>query len=58
MHLLICSQCGRPLAARDATDLLLSKLIQLDRFGLGASGVPLLEPVERPARGSGRAPTG
>jgi hypothetical protein len=38
-----CSACGIPLPAPDSTEAMLSKLLQLDRFGLGASGAPLLE---------------
>lgn len=39
---LVCSGCGGLLPLTDSTDGLLSKLIQLDRFGLGAFAGPLL----------------
>lgn len=39
---LVCSACGGLLPLTDSTDGLLSKLVQLDRFGLGAFAAPLL----------------
>lgn len=40
---LVCAECGSVLPLTDATDGLVSKLIQLDRFGLGAFAAPLLQ---------------
>lgn len=40
---LVCAACGSVLPLTDATDGLVSKLIQLDRFGLGAFAAPLLQ---------------
>lgn len=40
---LVCSGCGSLLPLIDSTDGLLSKLVQLDRFGLGAFAAPLLQ---------------
>ena len=40
---LVCAGCGSLLPLTDATDGLLSKLVQLDRFGLGAYAAPLLK---------------
>lgn len=39
---LVCAGCGSLLPLTDSTEGLLSKLIQLDRFGLGAFAAPLL----------------
>ena len=39
---LVCAGCGSLLPLTDSTDGLLSKLMQLDRFGLGAFAAPLL----------------
>jgi hypothetical protein len=40
---LVCSGCGSLLPLTDSTEGLLSKLIQLDGFGLGAFAGPLLK---------------
>lgn len=40
---LVCSGCGSLLPLTDPADGLLSKLVQLDRFGLGAYAAPLLQ---------------
>ena len=39
---LVCASCGSLLPLTDSTDGLLFKLVQLDRFGLGAFAAPLL----------------
>lgn len=39
---LLCMSCGTVLPLTDAADALLSKLAQLDSFGLGAFARPLL----------------
>jgi hypothetical protein len=39
---LVCSGCGSLLPLTDSADGLISKLVQLDRFGLGAFAAPLL----------------
>lgn len=41
---LLCKGCGAVLPLTDAADTLLSKLAQLDSFGLGAFARPLLRP--------------
>lgn len=41
---LLCGGCGAVLPLTDAADALLSKLAQLDSFGLGAFARPLLGP--------------
>lgn len=41
---LLCVRCGGVLPLTDAADGLLSKLAQLDSFGLGAFARPLLQP--------------
>jgi hypothetical protein len=40
---LVCCGCGSVLPLTDSTDGLLSKLVQLDGFGLGAFAAPLLQ---------------
>lgn len=40
---LVCSGCGSLLPLTDSTEGLLSKLVQLDGFGLGAYAGPLLK---------------
>ena len=40
---LVCSGCGSLLPLTDSADGLLSTLMQLDRFGLGAFAAPLLQ---------------
>ena len=40
---LVCAGCGSLLPLSDTTEGLLSKLVQLDRFGLGAFAAPLLQ---------------
>lgn len=39
----VCDGCGCLLPLTDSADGLLSKLVQLDRFGLGAFAAPLLK---------------
>ena len=39
---LVCAGCGSLLPLTDSADGLLCKLVQLDRFGLGAFAAPLL----------------
>jgi hypothetical protein len=43
----VCSGCGSLLPLTDSADGLLSKLVQLDRFGLGAFAAPLLRRYQR-----------
>lgn len=45
IHALSCATCGVPIYHSTLPDSLRSKFIELDRFGLGINGIPLLEPA-------------
>jgi len=44
---LLCSRCGAVLPSPDPDSVMLTKLTQLSRFGLGADDRPLLVPDKR-----------
>jgi hypothetical protein len=44
---LLCSRCGAVLPSPDPDGVMLTKLTQLSRFGLGADDRPLLAPNKR-----------
>ena len=44
---LLCARCGTVLPNPDPDGIMLTKLTQLSRFGLGADDRPLLEPDKR-----------
>jgi len=44
---LLCSRCGAVLPSPDPDGVMLTKLTQLSRFGLGADDRPLLAPDKR-----------
>jgi hypothetical protein len=44
---LLCARCGAVLPNPDPDGIMLTKLTQLSRFGLGADDRPLLEPDKR-----------